>query len=293
LSELKERHPDTDDLAEFHAGLVTGRRGARIAGHLASCERCTALGRQLADVSALLAAVPAPAMPPSVAHRLDTVLASEVANKNYPERAGADGSPETGSRPRRPRNQGFRLMALRVLAPVAVVLLAAGGYGLSRLASGPSSHESAASSAGTPSSGVRVEAPATGGRVPRAGAAPLPEQTGQPRAKPQFMSPHRFTVVISNTDYRRGTLRQQLEAELRASASARPAQAPPAQLMACVRLVTSDANPVYVESARFEGRPATIIVAWKNTGAVAWVAGAGCSGTNRDLLDTTTLPPGI
>jgi hypothetical protein len=286
-------HPDTEVLAEFHAGLITGRRGARLSGHLADCERCTALGRQLADLSAVLATVPAPAMPQSVAHRLDTVLAAEVAKNIYPERPRGDGSPEAGSRHRRPGNRGFRLMALRVLAPVAVVLLAAAGYGLSRLASGPSSQGSAASSAGSPGPGVHAEAPAVGGTGPR-GAAPLPVQTAQqPRAKPQFMSPHRFIVWISNTDYRHGTLRQQLEAELGASAPSLPAQAPDGKVMACVRLVTSDANPVYVERARFEGRPATIIVVSKGTGEVAWVAGAGCSGTNPDLLDRTTLPPGI
>ena len=36
-------HLDTDVLAEFHAGLITGRRGAKIAAHLAGCDRCTAL----------------------------------------------------------------------------------------------------------------------------------------------------------------------------------------------------------------------------------------------------------
>ena len=37
-------HPDTDVLAEFRAGLITGRRGARITAHLGGCERCIALG---------------------------------------------------------------------------------------------------------------------------------------------------------------------------------------------------------------------------------------------------------
>ena len=36
-------HLDTDVLAEFRAGLITGRRGATIAAHLAGCDRCTAL----------------------------------------------------------------------------------------------------------------------------------------------------------------------------------------------------------------------------------------------------------
>ena len=80
-------HLDTDVLAEFRAGLITGRRGARITAHLAGCDRCTALDDQLAGVSVLLASVPAPAMPDSVAQRLDTVLAAEVARRDNAERA--------------------------------------------------------------------------------------------------------------------------------------------------------------------------------------------------------------
>ena len=55
-------HLDTDVLAEFRAGLITGRRGARITAHLGGCERCTALDEQLVGVRSLLASVPAPAM---------------------------------------------------------------------------------------------------------------------------------------------------------------------------------------------------------------------------------------
>jgi len=142
-------HLDTDVLAEFRAGLITGRRGTRIAAHLAGCGRCTVVDEQLAGVRSLLASVPAPAMPDSVARRLDTVLAAEVAHrgaaqgnvarsgaeqKDQAERADGDGAPESPA-PRRPGgNRGFRLLTLRVLAPAAaVVVLAAGGYGLSRV----------------------------------------------------------------------------------------------------------------------------------------------------------------
>ena len=127
-------HLDTDVLAEFRAGLITGRRGARITAHLGGCERCTALDEQLAGVRLLLAAVPAPALPDSVAQRLDMVLAAEVAQRNaagraaargeaapadQAERAGGDGT-RVSSAPRRPGgNRGFRLLALRVLAPAA------------------------------------------------------------------------------------------------------------------------------------------------------------------------------
>ena len=112
-------HLETDVLAEFRAGLVTGRRGTKIAAHLAGCDRCTALDDQLAGVSALLASVPAPAMPDSVAQRLDTVLAAEVTRKNYPERGGLDRPGETSARDRPARTRGFRPATWRVLVPVA------------------------------------------------------------------------------------------------------------------------------------------------------------------------------
>jgi anti-sigma factor RsiW len=127
-------HPDTDVLAEFRAGLITGRRSARIAAHLAGCDRCAVLGDKLAAVTALLAAVPAPVMPKSVAQRLEVALAEEVAKKADPERSGS-GSPRAhGAYEQSARNRVFRLVALRVLAPAAAaVLLAAGGYGLSHI----------------------------------------------------------------------------------------------------------------------------------------------------------------
>ena len=77
-------HLDAEVLSEFREGLITGRRGARITTHLAGCDRCTALGDQLAGVSALLASVSLPALPDSLAQRLDTVLAAEAAR---PDRA--------------------------------------------------------------------------------------------------------------------------------------------------------------------------------------------------------------
>src|SRR5262249_30243529 len=152
-------HLDTDVLAEFRAGLITGRRGARITAHLGDCKRCTALDEQLAGVRSLLASVPAPALPDSVAQRLGTALAAEVADRDaagraaaraeaapadQAERAGGDGTRES-SAPRRPGgNRGFRLLALRVLAPVAaVVVLAAGGYGLTRINLGSSTGSAA------------------------------------------------------------------------------------------------------------------------------------------------------
>jgi hypothetical protein len=268
-------HLDADILAEFHAGLISGRRGARIADHLAGCQQCTMLGAQLSEVSVLLAAIPAPAMPPHVAERLDTVLAAEVTQRIHPERPRVN-EPEPSRHPRRTGNRGFRLVTLRVLAPAAAVLLAAAGYGLSRLGGGPTGQSSASSAAST---ALRAHAPVNA----------APESPAEPRAKPALMTPHSFTVHLSDTDYQRATLQKQLDAELRAPVAARSSRAPSSQVVSCVRSVTGGANPTYVESARFGGQPATIIVVSRK----AWVAGARCSAADKDLLATTTLPPGI
>src|SRR5204863_180546 len=76
--------------------------------------------------------------------------AREAVPGDRAERADGDGARESPA-PRRPGgNRGFRLLALRVLAPVAaVVVLAAGGYGLSRINLGSSTGSAASTSAGS------------------------------------------------------------------------------------------------------------------------------------------------
>ena len=203
-------HLDTDVLAEFRAGLIGGRRGARIAAHLAGCERCTAVDEQLAGVRSLLASVPALGMPDSVARRLDTVLAAEVAHRNVTqgdaaqrdqaERVRGDGTGESPA-PRRPGgNRGFRLLTLRVLAPAAaVVVLAAGGYGLSRINLGSSTGSTASSSAGGAARAVAPTAAASaksGGHVnaPAAG----PSKAAVPR--PQGITAASFVVRVGQQE---------------------------------------------------------------------------------------------
>jgi hypothetical protein len=273
-------HLDTDVVAEFRAGLITGRRAAKIAAHLAGCGHCAALDGSLAGVSALLASVPAPVMPDSVAQRLDTVLAAEVARRDYPERAGADRPPDRETHERPAGNRGFRLISLRVLAPVAVVVLAAGGYGLSQIGSGPAM-QAAPSSAGSAAKA------ASGAHAPV--AAPFSEA---PPARPARM-PANFPVATSHANLSPATLKQQVEAELLVPAASRPTQAASSLVRACVHHVAGSAALVLVESARYQGQPATIIVARTGRDYTAWVAGPGCSATNRDVLDTITLPSGI
>jgi hypothetical protein len=294
-------HPDTDVLAEFRAGLITGRRGARITAHLGGCERCTALDEQLAGVRSLLASVPAPALPDSVAQRLDTVLAAEVAQRNaagraaargeaaqtnQAERAGGDGTRES-SAPRRPGgNRGFRLLALRVLAPAAaVVVLAAGGYGLTRINLGSSTGSAASSTAG---GAARTAQSAAAGHVNAPAAGP-----SKAAAVPRGIARADFSLVTGQRNLTRANLAQQVRVELLVPPSARRTQTPPQQLRGCVVKLADGHTLELVESVRFEGRPATLVVARTGAEDTAWIAAPDCSATHRDVLATASLPSGI
>ena len=286
MSEPKEKmtHPDSDVLAEFRAGLITGRSGARISAHLAACERCAGLSDQLAEISTLLAAVPAPVMPDAVARRLEGVLAAEAANRDSSERAVDPRSPDRATRPRPRRHWDFRLVALRVLAPAAaVVVLAAGGYGLSRIGGSSTSSQAA-------SSGVASAASSAQG-----GAAAVPSSAAKSghEAVPAAEAPLTFEVVTSGTYYQRATLRPQLEHELaalHARGAAGQQELASASVKGCVLRVTRDVIPVLVENAHYQGQPAIVIVAKSGHDDAAWVIASGCSATSDHVLATTTLP---
>jgi hypothetical protein len=289
-------HLDTDVLAEFRAGLITGRRGARITAHLGGCERCTALDDQLAGVRSLLASVPAPAMPDSVAQRLDTVLAAEVAQRgavqeNRAERADGDGTRESPA-PRRPGgNRGFRPLTLRVLAPAAaVVVLAAGGYGLSRVNLGSSTESS--TSAGSAAQGAAPTAAASaksGGSVNAPNAGP----TRGALSRPQGITAAGITVVTGHANLSHADLGQQVRAELNVPASARTTRAATSTERGCVLGLIGHHQLELVESVLFEGSPATLVVARTGARDMAWLAAPDCSATHRHVLDTTSLSSGI
>ncbi len=285
-------HLDTDVLAEFRAGLITGRRGAKITAHLAGCDRCTALDDQLAGVSALLASVPAPPMPDSVAQRLEVVLAAEVTSRNYPERAQVDRPGDSGAPDRPPVKRGFRLATWRVLAPVGAVVVLAAGFGLSQIAHGPGSHIAASSgAASTASSGAASTASAAAG-----GAAKSASRAAPPGAAAMSPAPSAHSQFRSGNqpvDVSRATLRQQVETELHKPRASRPVTTASSQVRGCVHLLAGSDPVELVQKAQFEGRPATIIVARTGQGYSAWVAGPDCSATNREVLETITLPPGI
>jgi hypothetical protein len=282
-------HPESDVLAEFQAGLVTGRLRASIASHLAACDRCAGLSDQLGEIPALLAAAPALAMPDDVARRLDLVLAAEAAKRDSSERTVDDSPAHPPASPEPRRRWDFRLVTQRILVPAAaVVVLAAGGFGLSRVTGSSSSSSAISGSAASGSAAAAAPSarPANGTAAPRSGAT-----RGSPAIKAQL----NFPVVNSGTDYLRATLRQQLETELRqhTESAAGPHVLASGSLKECVQRVTQGTIPgtlVLVERAHFQGQPAIVIVAASGVHDTAWVTASGCSASSDHVLATATLP---
>ena len=285
-------HLDPEVLAEFDAGLITGRRGAQISAHLAACEQCTALGEQLAGVSTLLMAVPAATMPDRLAERLDTVLAAEIAQRDQTE-----GSRDRERRPRPAWHRNLRPLALRVLAPVAVVaLIVAGAVELTPKGSTSSqASSSAASPANRSAAGGPAAAQSSSAASGAIGAnrpASVPLETTPANAS--RMSPAAFPVVTSTVNFAPASFKQQVEAALRVPANERQTQTSTTTIRACVQaLAGSAASPVLVESARYQGQPATLVVLRAGSSDTAWVAGSRCSAADHDVLDRTTVPSGI
>ena len=235
-------HPDADTLAACREGLLGRRRSARIRAHLARCSRCASLDHELAAVTSLLASAPAPRIPDELAARLDTVLAAESAARARGESPAADGIPATadgipatagattgaadggsgpagqaGPRPSRPRStrpaRPWRVTALRAASVTAALLvIAGGGYGVSRLLQGGNSAENSPVSGGSHS----LPGVAPGVQVPRQGGN---SAAGSSRAGLMIPSGG-VSLVHSGTDYRPGQLAAQAEGVL----ARRPAQ---------------------------------------------------------------------
>jgi hypothetical protein len=292
-------HADAETLAAFREELLSRRKAARVSAHLAACSRCAGLDAQLAEVSALLTRSTAPPRPDALTARIEAAIAAEAAARAATAAdggvaagaAGAGTGPRDGAArpPRRPRGPRRSWLALRVAAvTAAVVVVAGGGYGVARLLSGSPSAETAAGS-GAPAAKHAAAAPSVsaGLRAPGSQAA-----AGGPAPASR--------IVRSGTNYQPSRLKAQVSAALaqfgESAALPAPSQAnrptaPVHQLPACVTRVTGGTRPLLVDQARYQGRPATIIVIPGTAPAtLRALVIADCTSATGHVLATTTLP---
>jgi hypothetical protein len=318
------RHAAPDELARLGADDLQSRKALKVSRHLARCPKCTELNNQLSAVPALLSSVHFPEMPASLVIRIDNVLATEAARRVAAEpatEAGRRELPIRGARDRtRPRLSRRRTVragwwlpvpATRVLATAATVIvvgfcgyLVASHIGVSRSASSAS------------------QAAASG---------PLSSQLsrGSSVTYRQDHSSRTIQSVTANTNFQPATLAGQALAALSQAKMEAPrpgsmessgkiysSMAPPtstshganalggqatasagsaaSQLAGCVdRVIKPGQVVLLVELAKFEGKPATIVVtapasvsqASPPKGADIWALGDACSATTSDVLD--------
>ena len=296
-------HADAETLAAFREELLSRRKAARVSAHLAACSRCAALDARLAEVSALLTRATAPPMPDALTARIQAAIAAEAATRAATAADGAvaagtagggtgprDGAARPSRRPGGPRRSWLALRVAAVTA--AVVVVAGGGYGVARLLSGspgletPAGTGAPAAKRAAPVPGVSDGLRAGGSQAAGGGSAPADR------------------IVSSGTDYRPGRLKAQVSATLTrfgGNAIAGPGPGPSGanrasgavpRMPACVSHVTGGKRPILVDQARWQGRPATVIVVPGATSGTlrALVIAGDCTAATSHVLATTTLP---
>jgi hypothetical protein len=291
------RHYDARTLAAYREGLLRRGRRERIGAHLATCQHCAAVEADLAGVTAALAAVPQPPMPPAIAERLEVALAAQAGlavgassredDQAVLARPGGDqrgsrwapgGPAETpahgrGARPAQRRPRWARPAAV---AAAVAALLAGGGYAVSQFPLG------------------------TGPASTAAGSSPRKGTAGQPAHAPNGTLPAfgvNIPTLASGTNYQPATLGKQAAAVLAhdvdrpalpsANGLHKPASNASAvaiSLRGCLGRVAPGESVSMVDFARYRGLPATIIVVSNGRQRTVLVVGRGCSAHSGQVI---------
>lgn len=258
---MSAAHLDYETLADLAEGILDDDRTASATAHLTDCSTCQEREAELAEVSRVLAEVPAPSVPPELVSRIDEALAAAAAE-----------TPTTA--PARWR----RMHVLVAAAAAAAVVVVGGGVTLMQPA------EDAAN------------APASAERPKTAQGDARPE-AGKPGVTAKSVTP---PVTTSGTDYRKSELAGQLAAaaprvdQRGAPSAAQGATGPLSQRLAdCIAEIGDGRTPVLIDLAKYEGQPATIIAFPEGANELdVWVTGPGCTHGNSDEIERTTVPRG-
>jgi hypothetical protein len=291
-----------DDLVAQTADGSPARSGADdpAADHLAQCPDCTAAVRTQLAVRSLLRTQPDPGpMPSDVADRIDAALASaatdSVATSMTPGKAAGRSDPaddpasSTGGpigtvlpmEPARERRLARLSPATvrvgKVLVGVAAAALIAGG-GYAALHTSPNS--SAASSAKDKSSGSSL---AAGAAAPQASRPVQVQASGTAYTKANIVA--KVTSLMATSAQAGGVTRPAPDAAAESTLTT------PAGLHACLQaLDAGNAQPLLVDLATFDGKPAAVLVLPDGTGREVWVVSRSCAGTNDGTAYYATLP---
>lgn len=297
------RHASAEELASLSLSALKRRKAARIRAHLSQCAQCAQVNNELAAVPDMLASVQYPAMPADLSARVSTALSAESMQRLTSEPASEAGRRDL---PRRSRTagqerRGWRLPGMSprvtglVAAAGAIVIIGGGGYEIASHSGGNVSNTASSSGATLPQS-----------KEPSLGPQVTYGSNGSART---------IQTVSSGTNFVPSRLGVQTFAAVRAArltgaaggvTAPRASSGPLAskgtnstasgavtgsQLAGCLNRLAAGRTILLVELAKFEDKPATIIVAAPSAShqAEVWVVSDSCSASRSDVLDHLQL----
>lgn len=298
------RHASAEDLAGLDLGALRPRKAARIRHHVAGCIKCTQISGQVSAVRMVLTTVTYPSMPESFATRLTTAIASESARRiaDAPAtEAGRRDLPERQPGGWRGRRQlpGVSVLGTRLVAAAgALVVIGLGGYEIATHAGGGATTAASSGSATAPSASAMTLGPTV-----QYGAGSSAKTVQTVNSATNFtasdLGPQALAAVQAakseGATGASGTTHAAAPAPTAggesANSSVRSQAAGPTSLADCLDRVVGSQPVQLVETAKFDGKPATIIVTTQSSTrpAEVWVVGAACSATNADVLAHQTL----
>jgi len=296
----RHKHPSADQLASLAIGALRPRKAARIQAHVARCERCTRICKQLTAIRVVLAGAAYPPIPDDLSARIGAAISREAR-----QRLAAMPATEPGRRylpagrlrtgaGGRWHLPGMPAVATRLAAAAGAVVIAAAGSSLVA--------ENVGTSMRSPS------APLVGAAISVHHVSLGPDVTyGQPGAldtvraiesHTNFVAAHLRTEATSAVQAAEAL--EPFAARSQASQAAPPprrATAPPAaisgaaRLAGCIGRIAPGRTVLLVDIARYQGKPAAVIVTGASvvSRAEAWVVGSSCSATTTDVLARAPL----
>jgi hypothetical protein len=308
------RHSSAEELALLAEGELRRRKAAKVSAHVAGCTQCTQVRAELVEVQTVLSTVPYPPLPAAVSVHIESALRVEV-NHRIAEAPATEAS--RGVLPARSRRQragvgqrgwhlpGLSIPATRLVAAAgAVVVVGGGGY---LVASNVTS--------GVPTSSSASGAPPSTSQPMTAG----PDVTyGSPGSQ------HTIHSVSSNMNFVPKQLRAEAlaayhEAQVKGEAgnvslggtsapsggsvhgnAASPLQTNAAaaagsgggtRLAGCMKSVADGRMVLLLDFARYEGKPAMIVILGSTVTSQAEVIVTtnGCSATSPNVLTRAPL----
>jgi anti-sigma factor ChrR (cupin superfamily) len=77
----RHKHPSADQLASLAVGALRPRKAARIQAHVAQCEQCTRICKQLVAIRVVLNSATYPPIPDDLSDRISSAISAEARHR--------------------------------------------------------------------------------------------------------------------------------------------------------------------------------------------------------------------